>query len=368
MVVLITGAILAILVLALALWGRQLSGENLHRYDRDYPQPVAGEPPSAAAAAVDQRVRAFGLAGEWSKARKRSLETLRAEMDQLGTQSPILSQCIAVDDGIVRGEWLIPSPCDTQRRLLYVHGGGFSRGSLASHRMITDGLAQKTGMAVFSLDYRLLPEATLEDAYEDVMTAMLWLSGQGPEGSQEAVTLVLAGDSAGGNLTLGCLQRARDGGFRCPDAAVALSPAADLTMSAPSILGNADTDLMLGPPLKPYLRLHRYLRSVVSRLTLKTSPADPKFSPLHGDLASLPPTLIQVSVTEMLLDDAIRYHHKAEEAGSSVTLETFANMVHVWPLFYPELPEAVVALERIATFLVGQGCALPPADSGDGAA
>lgn len=365
---LITGAILSAVLMAVVLWGRQLSGEDLRRYDQGHPQPVAGEPPSAATSAVDERVRAFGLAGEWSKARKRSLEILRAEMDQLGTQSPILSKRIAVDDGVVRGEWLIPNPCDTRRRLLYVHGGGFSRGSLTSHRMITDGLAQKTGMAVFAVDYRLLPEATLEDAYEDVMTAMLWLSGQGPEGVEEAVTLVLAGDSAGGNLTLGCLQRARDGGFRCPDAAVALSPAADLTMSAPSVLGNADTDLMLGPPLKPYLRLHRYLRSVVSRLTLKTSPADAKFSPLHGDLASLPPTLIQVSLTEMLLDDAIRYHHKAKEAGSTVALETFANMVHVWPLFYPELPEAVVAIERIAAFLVEQGCALPSAERGDCAA
>jgi acetyl esterase/lipase len=98
-------------------------------------------------------------------------------------------------------------------------------------------------------------------------------------------------------------------------------------------------------------RLPPFLKSLWVLWTYRVRPADPSVSPLFGDLANLPPTLVQASEAEMLLDDARRYVHKARAAGSPVKLQTWANMVHIWQIFYPELPQAREAWDEIGKFI-----------------
>ena len=189
------------------------------------------------------------------------------------------------------------------------------------------------------------------DALLDCQEAYKWLLENGPDRASSASQVVVAGDSAGGNLTLAILAWARDEGLRQPDAAVAIAPATDSTFSSPSIKANIETDHMLGPFMGPMTKIpHRFL--VLSAWMMnKISPADPRVSPLHGNLDNLPPLLIHASESEMLRDDAVRYTNKAREAGSPVTLETWNDMLHVWHAFVETVPESQDAFEHIEAFL-----------------
>lgn len=162
---------------------------------------------------------------------------------------------------------------------------------------------------------------------------------------------MVAGDSAGGNLTLAVIAWARDEGLRAADAAVAFSPATDNTLTSPSLVANAPSDPMLGPAFGKLLRVPRFLLWWGSCFTNRISPTHPSVSPLRGDLSQLPPVLVQVSEAEMLYDDARRYVRKAQLAGSPVQLQSWPHMVHVWQIFNPELPEANEAFDCIEAFL-----------------
>ncbi len=132
---------------------------------------------------------------------------------------------------------------------------------------------------------------------------------------------------------------------------LALSALTDSTFSGGSIHSNEATDVMLAPVLKPLKMLPRFFQSWWIALAHRIRPSDPIASPLLGDLAGLPPILVQASEAEMLLDDARRYVYKANAAGSPVKLQTWPDMVHVWQLFYPELPQAREAWAEIESFL-----------------
>jgi acetyl esterase/lipase len=166
-----------------------------------------------------------------------------------------------------------------------------------------------------------------------------------------ASAVFVAGDSAGGNLTLSLIAWVRDNGLRAPNAAVALSPSTDGTLGSPSLRANVASDAMLGPL---FGRLARVPRSVLlwgTWLGHRIRPNNPVVSPIFGDLSNLPPVLIHASDMEMLLDDSVRYTNKARAAGSDVTLQTWNHMVHVWHLFNPELTEARQGFEEIEKFL-----------------
>ena len=163
--------------------------------------------------------------------------------------------------------------------------------------------------------------------------------------------MFVAGDSAGGNLTLSLIAWVRDQGLRAPDAAVALSPATDATLGSPSMRTNVATDPMLGPMLGSLARVPRVVLLWFGWLGMRIVPCDPRVSPVHGDLSGLPPTLVQASDAEMLRDDARRYVNRAVAAGSPATLQLWPHMVHVWQLFHPELAQGREALEEIGRFL-----------------
>lgn len=263
-----------------------------------------------------------------------------------------------VDVNGIPSEWVVADSADPNRRLLYLHGGAFRVGSPRSHRYITAELSRRAGVAVLAIDYRMQPEFRTIHCHEDARTAYQWILENGPEGASAPKELYVAGDSAGGNLTLSVIAWARDNHLRAVDGAIALAPLTDTTMSSPTWKSNQHSDPFLGPSLEQMLKLPLGIVLLVQRLAGGAAPNDPMLSPLLGNLSGLPPTLIQGSADEMLYGDAQRYANKARSAGSDVTFQLWPKMVHVFQGFGPDLAEAQEALERIAGFIRARSQAL----------
>ena len=240
--------------------------------------------------------------------------------------------------GGVPAEWVEAPEAAPDRALLYLHGGGYTTGSPATHRDLAGRLSRAAGVRVLNVDYRLAPEHPHPAAVEDATAAFRWLLGEGIDPARVAV----AGDSAGGGLTLATLVALRDEGTPLPAAGVGLSPWVDLEGLGESMTTKAAADPMvqregLLEMARAYLGPH--------------PPRTPLAAPLHADLRGLPPLLLHVGTAETLLDDALRFAERAREAGVDVRLETWDDMVHVWHIFAPMLPEGQQAIERIGEFL-----------------
>jgi monoterpene epsilon-lactone hydrolase len=272
-------------------------------------------------------------------------------MDEIFADRVLDVTITPVDCGGVPGEWVLAPGADPARRTLYIHGGAFLMGSPRSHRTLTSRFSELTGGAVLAIDYRLMPEHPRRAGIEDCRSAYRWLLDHGPDGLAPASAVFVAGDSAGGNLTLSLINWVRDQGLRAPDAAVALSPLTDATLSSPSLRSHVHSDPMLGPLFGPIARVPRPLLLWIGWLQTRIRPNDPVISPLRADLSRLPPVLLQASEVEMLFDDSQRYANRAQAAGSPVRLQRWNHMVHVWQIFNPELPEAREALAEIGKFL-----------------
>lgn len=321
--------------------------EDLSHLDQD-DYPVRNGKPSEANREVLGRIRELGQSSRGLRGKAR-LIALRTHMDGLSEGLELTSEFRHCESP--RGEWVLAPGIDTRRRILYIHGGAWAAGSPRSHRAITDRLSQIAGAAVFAVDYRLMPENRFMDGVRDCREAYTWLLKHGPDGSDPVDFMVVAGDSAGGSHTLALLAWIRDKGLRQADAAIAFSPSTDLTLTAPSNRNNIHTDPLLGPAFGGLSKIPMPVIWWATLAAFRVSPASPVASPLRGDLSNLPPTLIQASDTEMLLDNARRYAARAEAAGSPVTLHTWHGMVHVWQIFVSLLPEAEEAFEDIRQFL-----------------
>ncbi len=283
--------------------------------------------------------------------RRKHLGLLRAYMDNLSADRELNAEFRSVDAGGVAAEWVLAPGADSARRTLYIHGGAWIMGSPRSHRVITAKFSEITGGAVLAIDYRLMPEHTRKDGIADCRNAYRWMLDHGPDGAVPAQVLFVAGDSAGGNLTLALIAWIRDQGLRQVNAAVALSPATDGTMGSPSLRANLHSDAMLGPLFGHLIRVPRSVLLWGGWLRTRIRPSHPDVSPVFGDLSGLPPVLIHASAAEMLLDDSVRYLNKARAAGSPVTLQTWGQMVHVWHIFYPAITQAREGFDEIAKFL-----------------
>jgi len=332
-----------------------LKGTDLSMYDgepdgqtvRFFPGP--GSPSEGHWEKVAE-VQKFGVEAA-ALGQKERLKRMREYMDEQGAKRQYASEFRPVDGGGVPAEWVLAPGTTGNRRVLYIHGGAFIAGSPLSHHNITNRFSEITGAAVLSIDYRLMPEHGRLDGLEDCKTAYRWILENGPDGPGAPDHLVVSGDSAGGNLTLALSAWVRDQGLRAPDAIVGLSPLADSTFSGPSIPENLETDFMLGPLFAQMVRIPLFLRRWLFVLQNRAHPANPLVSPVFGDLSNLPPTLIQVSAAEMLRDDAYRYVRKAHASGTRAEAQSWAHMLHVWQIFYPEVTEAGEAWEEIGKFV-----------------
>lgn len=351
--------IVTLLFLALVFWAVAriyLDGGSLNHYDVPVLEPVNTAPSAENAAVLESVAEMVRAAG--AESARRQLARMRQAMDELGGDADLSG--LDVTPTTVAGrpaEWITASGAEPAGRLLYLHGGAFTMGSPLSHRVITTELARRTGLAVLAVDYRLMPEHRRGDGIADCVGAYRWILRNGPAGPGPAEALFVAGDSAGGNLTLMLIARVRNeiragaADLRQVDGAIALSPLTDATFSSPSLGANADRDPMLGPVAKQVLRFPRPLTLWVSWLQNRIRPSDPRVSPVRDDLSSLPPVLVQASESEILIDDARRYVNKARHAGSPVEIETWHGMVHVWHAFGPRLPETEQAYQRITAFV-----------------
>jgi epsilon-lactone hydrolase len=232
-------------------------------------------------------------------------------------------------------EWIVPQGSSKDRVLLYLHGGGFVYGWMNAHRQMVAHLAQATGVRALCVDYRLAPEHPFPEPLDDCVAAYRWLLKQGISPQQ----IVIAGDSAGANLTLTTLLKLRDMGEPLPSAVVCLSPPTDLSNRDEFFRGV--TDPLLHPKATTFFRLS-YLGN--------NDPQNPLISPIYGDFHGMPPMLIHAGDDEFLRHDAQQLEKRVKEAGVDVRLEIYPRMWHVWQISLT-LPQAQHSLADIAQFI-----------------
>ena len=269
------------------------------------------------------------------------VERMRADWDALFANPPDDATRETIDADGVPCCWVAGPDVRTDRTVLYLHGGGFQVGSTTSHAELMAAISRAAGCRVLGVDYRRAPEHTFVDAASDVMTAYRWICRL--HGTARAV--IVAGDSAGGNLALTLGIDARDGtdGEMAPRALVLLSPWTDLTASGASYETRAAADPIHQRPMI------RALADACLRGSLPAS--DPRASPLFARLSGLPPLLIQVGDRETLLCDATVLADRARAAGVDVSLQVWDGMIHVFQQFPGELPQARDAIDAIGAFV-----------------
>ncbi|MFW9949504.1 MAG: alpha/beta hydrolase, partial [Candidatus Thorarchaeota archaeon] len=217
----------------------------------------------------------------------------------------------------IPAEWVIPAMEIKDYVILYLHGGGWILGSPLTCRRLTSYIAEATNLKILSIDYRLAPEYPFPTPLNDCFNAYKWLLTNGFNGDH----IIIAGDSAGGNLTLTTLLMIRDQGIDLPAAGICLSPATDFTLADKSYFKNAETD-----PILADVGIFWWYVAYLSGENPKSS----YISPLFADLKGLPPLLIQVSSCEILYSDATRFVEKAKKAEVKAILQSWDHMMHVF--------------------------------------
>jgi len=235
-------------------------------------------------------------------------------------------------------EWVVAPGADPDLRLLYLHGGGYVSGSGANYLPLAAHISAAAQCAVLLPDYRLAPEHRFPAGLEDCVRAHEWMIASGPHGPAPATATFIAGDSAGGGLTLATLLALRDRRRPLPVAAMPLSASTDLTLASESMRSEEDP-ICSARSMPVFADL--YLGDM--------DPRNPLASPVFGDYTGIPPLLIQVGEHEMLRDDSIRVAAKARADGVEVQLEVWPGMVHVFQV--RELPESREAIEHMAAFM-----------------
>ncbi len=245
----------------------------------------------------------------------------------------------SVDAGGVPAAWITTPEIINHRVVLYLHGGGYMEGSIKTHQDLASRISRVAKARALSIDYRLAPENRFPAALEDVVIVYKWLT------DEEAIlpdNIIIAGDSAGGGLTLATLVKLRDLGISLPVAAVCLSPWTDLALTGESCVKNMKNDQMI----------KLYDAQFFADLYLgDEDPQNPYVSPLYADLQGLPPIFIQVGSTEILLDDSVRFAKRAKEAGVDIELDIWEDMPHVFQTTALFTPEGKQGIEKIGEFI-----------------
>jgi epsilon-lactone hydrolase len=253
-------------------------------------------------------------------------------------QAPAGTRVAAAEASRVPAEWVTAAGVADGRVIMYLHGGAYQLGSPATLRHLVALLSAAAQARALSVDYRFAPEHPFPAAVDDAVAAYRWLLAAG----HDPASIAIAGDSAGGGLTLATLVALRDSGDRLPAAAVAMSPWTDLALTGESLRTRADADEMITPA---------GMRQTAALYLAGADPRHPYASPLYADLHGLPPILIHVGDAEVILDDSTRFAARARLAGVDVTLEIWGEMPHVFQAFAGLLPEADQAVAHIGSWL-----------------
>ena len=240
--------------------------------------------------------------------------------------------------GGVTAEWVTAEEASDSRVVLYFHGGGYIIGSPRTHRAMMAHLSRDAASRVLALDYRLAPEHPFPAPVEDSVAAYRWLLAEGFDPAR----IALGGDSAGGGLTVAALVQIRYLGLPMPAAGVCVSPWVDMEGLGDSMETRAEAD--------PMVNKENLMVSAKTYLG-GADPRAPLAAPLYADLRGLPPILIQVGDAEVLLDDSTRLVGIAREAGVEVEMDVWDDMIHVWHIFAPILPEGKQAIKQAGDFI-----------------
>ena len=289
-------------------------------------------------AAITSAIRAMASS---TKGVPRGIEA-RGQFDALmESVSPRDDVTFAADSlGDIPGIWVNPANCRPDEAILHLHGGWFNFGSANAYRHLVGHIAARARARAFIPDYRLAPEHPFPAATDDVLACYRGLAGSGVR------RIALTGDSAGGNLALTLASRVTGKAIstNTPLVGVAvLSPITDLTLSGATYETRADADPFFTRPQVAKL-VHSYLGS--------TDAKHPLASPLHGQLAGIPPVRIHVGDDEVLLDDSLRYAERAIAAGVDVRVDVWTGMPHGFPGSIGKLKAAALALDDVGAFLI----------------
>ena len=269
-----------------------------------------------------------------------SVQEARTLAEGYAAEYPVADDivCERVDAGGVPAEWIAAPGASVEKVLYFLHGGGYSMGSINTERDMIARTCRAAGVRALAIEYRLAPEHPFPAGLEDSLTAYRWLLSTGTDPNK----VVIAGDSAGGGLTLATLVALRDAGDPLPAAGIPISPWVDMEGLGESMTTKAGEDPMVQREVVSALR-EMYIGD--------RNPRMPLAAPLYADLTGLPPLLIQVGSAETLLDDSTRFAERAQAAGVEVKLEVWDDMVHVWHVFAPILPEGQQAIEHMGEFI-----------------
>jgi monoterpene epsilon-lactone hydrolase len=248
---------------------------------------------------------------------------------------------VKVEQARVHGlnsEWLTPKGSPDDKLLLYLHGGAYVMGNCATHRQLVSYIAKYSGIKALLPEYRLAPEDPFPAAIEDAVGLYRSLLANG----YSAEDIVIAGDSAGGGLTMATLLSLRDAGDPLPAAACLLSPWLDLAATGESMTTRAKKDPWFQPEDMPVVAAY-YCNDGELR--------DPLVSPVYADLSGLPPLYIQVGENEILLSDSTRAADKVKAAGGEVEIEIWPGMWHVFQAFLHQVPESKKAVKKIGAYV-----------------
>jgi len=237
----------------------------------------------------------------------------------------------------IEAKWLVPIHHDTNRIILYVHGGGYIAGSIKTHMDIASRIATASEAKVLLFNYRLAPEHPFPNGLSDVKTVYHWLVDQ----YQGTYKISLVADSAGAGLGLALLSDLLKKDYTLPACSVLISPWIDLECKNRSIIENQEKDPMLN---------HNALKNT-AKLYTDQELSNPLISPINNDFSGISPILIQVGENEVLIDDSKILEQKLKSAGATVQLEVWDEMFHVWQYFARYLPEGKKAINHIGDFI-----------------
>ena len=273
-----------------------------------------------------------------------SLEATRKGQDKLGELMTALHRREVLvrdhDFEHFQGAWVMPKDQRRTGVILYLHGGGYTCGSLEYAKGFAAALASECGVRVFCPAYRLAPEHPYPAALEDAVYAYRWLL---EEKKYQPSQIVVAGDSAGGGLALALCLYAKDHGLPLPAGIITMSPWTDVSLSGASYEENYTIDPLFGNSKENMLYQCSYIGNA--------NPKNPYLSPLFGDFEGFPPMLMQVGAYEVLLDDTRAAAKKARAEGVKVRCSVYDGMFHVFQMGLDLIPESREAWEEVAEYL-----------------